>query len=672
MMFSPLARQGEIGLGRSSVPFLLPDAARKARLKAIQRFLAENKESGHSSDLEQAVALMIKEPGFVSYLKTSKIINGPINRSDLMNIAWAFLYHLLYAKDYVAAAMVLWNEDTFTGEPHCVRLVWESLMTQRMICIIGGGGVGKTYSTCAYFFLEWLADPEWTRIQVASNSQDHLEKNAWGDLVRLHSDASMEMPGKADSKAISLNKKRAQGIFALVLPGGPESKGKLKGAHTKPRPAHPKFGVRSRVFCLIDEAQESPQNIFGEIPNRFTSVEGEDVDHIKFVLTANPKAIFSEFGNCAKPKGGWEAISRADETWTSESGWSVVSIDAMKHENVVAKRSVFPGFVKWAGVQERLKRCHGNWEDPEMFTYVYGKFPPMGLASAVIKQNWLMASQREWIFNSPTIALAGADPAYVGDRPAITSGRGGQAVAWIDYEGNRHELSSPKTVIQIDAVSVVTRGDTQDIADSYMEVIKPLGVEPSGFGIDMTGSRGPHDLIRRQWHTKVKALPGGGTIAEIHGIEFGSSPTDKKIAEEDSATPKEMYLNMACELWFAAAKLFEFDVIGIGKGVDLALFSELSARQGGMQAGLGKKVAVESKPDFKRRTGMRSPDLADSCLIMLHVGRLVIPNILPRAKDTAVVVTPRNDGEWPGFQQVFSGAELAGFGAPNLPDLVQD
>lgn len=647
------------------MPFLLPDVVSKRRLREIQKHLADHKEEESATSLLKAVRLMTEEPKFLRVVRADPMMSkGVSNRCPPMTFAWAFLYHLLNTKDFVAAAMVLWDQEVFTAEPHCVQLVWNALMTKRMICVIGGGGVGKTYSTCAYFFLEWLTDPEWTRVQVASASKDHLEKNAWGDLIRLHAGASMALPGKPDTVSISLEKKRSQGIFSLILPGGPESKGKLKGSHTKPRPLHPIFGRRSRVFALIDESQEVPQNIFGEIPNRFSTVDGDDVDHIKFVLTANPKSIFSEFGECAKPKkGGWEGVARADEQWESEQGWTVVSVDAMKHENVVERRVVYPGFVTWDGIQARLLKCHGDWEDPEMYTYVYGKFPPLGLAQAIIKQHWLTRAQGEWIFDSQTRAIAGADPAFTGDRPGLATGRVGRAIGWIDYSGARHMLPEPKIVIQVDvAASVPPSPDSQIIADGYMERLHELGTEPNGFGIDMTGQRGVHDIIRRQWGAKVKPLPEGpSAIANIHGLEYAKSPTMTKIAEEDTATPRELYNILASELWFAAAKLFEFDVIRIGKGVDVTLFAELAGRQGGMEVGLGKKLRVEGKSDFKSRTGMKSPDLADATLIMVHVARVTTPGLIPRAKDTAPVREDRRAAEWTGWGQSLGGIEMAGF-----------
>ena len=88
--------------------------------------------------IAKAVMLMMQEPTFQKHVASNPAIAGPYKgEGDLKQVAWAYLYHLLYADDLVAAAMILWDEETFTAEPHCVHLVWNALMTQRMICVIG-------------------------------------------------------------------------------------------------------------------------------------------------------------------------------------------------------------------------------------------------------------------------------------------------------------------------------------------------------------------------------------------------------------------------------------------------------------------------------------------------------------------------------------------------------
>ena len=50
---------------------------------------------------------------------------------DLMALIWAYLYFLLGKRDYVAAAMILWDKEIFTPDPHCVQVIWEAMFTER-------------------------------------------------------------------------------------------------------------------------------------------------------------------------------------------------------------------------------------------------------------------------------------------------------------------------------------------------------------------------------------------------------------------------------------------------------------------------------------------------------------------------------------------------------------
>lgn len=656
------------------MPLTIPTPDKRAALQKISHLLRKFKDAEDVKSLEAAGLAMLQDPEFARTVPGNpalpKIFETP---ADLLKLAWAYLYHHLGARDYVAAAMILWDEETFTPEPNCVKIVWDAIRDQRMIGIIGGGAQGKTYSPSAYLLLEWILDPEWTRVQISSASEDHLKKNLYADIVRLHEGAVLPLPGVPDADGISLNKKTGMGIFTLVLPGGPMAKGKIKGAHTKPRPRHPLFGRRSRVFMIVDEAQEVPQNIFTEIPNRFSTVTKGDVDHIKFIVCANPKDPASQFGKALRPVGGYEVIPLTQDTWTSEEGWFVISLNAMKHENVIARKIIYGGFVSYEGVQNWILRCHGDDQHPDMFTFVYGRFPPQGQLSTIIQRAWLIASERDWIFDSNTESAAGFDPAYTGDRPALATARTGRAIAWIDYSGQRHELKQPKMALQIDVVGAIPRGDTQDMTDEVSGRLKQLNVRPERYGQDTTGNGiGTHDLIRRQWTKKV----GTGSLPEdaaapITGINFASSPTEIRIAEEDTETPKEMFDTIVSELWYAGAKLFECDCVGIGRGVPMEAIEELAARRGSSKAGKGRKRSVESKDSYKSRTGKPSPDCADAILICLHVARITTTGLVPKARDTKTEPMPRG----PLFKEQEiqeSALSISGWGEVKQMEMMED
>lgn len=602
--------------------------------------------------LLRAVALMLEDPEFAEEVARNTEFHGDLKTGEqLRRVPWAFLFHFLYRRDYVAAAMVLWGPDLFTVKPRCVQLIWKALFKARMVCVIGGGGQSKTMAPSAFFLCEWLLDPEWTRIQVGSASEDHLKKNLYADIVRLHDDSAIPLPGANESESIAVNKRRGMGIFTLVLPGGPNSRGKLKGAHTKPRPPHPLFKTRSRVFTLLDEGQEVPQNIFGEIANRFTGADIDDVDHIKFVLSANPKEKFSEFGKLCCPIGGWDNWDPNAETWISEQGWTIIRLNAEKHENVVAKRTIYPGFVTYEGVRNWLQRCEYDTDHPDYWTYVKGMFPPEGTQATIIRAEHLVKSQGEWIFEGMTTIVGAHDPAFSGDRPTFGAARVGKAIAWRTLSGQRRELTSPRIAVQIDNVEVIPRGDTQDLVNENLTRCKDLGIKAHNFGCDKTGTGiGVHDIAARQWYRKVEGSDRDDA-APIQGIGYGESPTELKICEEDTMTPKLMFDRMCAELWYASAKLIEFDCVRFGRSIDHETFAELSSRKGGSRPGLGMKRAVETKDAYKRRTGRPSPDKADVVTMLLQIARVSVAGLIPKAPSTSAAPAEERlkplDGEIP-------------------------
>jgi hypothetical protein len=643
-----------------AVPLIIPTQERAARFRKINKLLAQGRDGTEPQSLAKAAEIMLADPEFQDFLKASPAIRFS-GEGDLNNLAWNYLYSYLYKRDYVAAAMILWDSEEFTSEPQCMRDIWTMMFEEKMMGILGAGATGKTYGPSAWLTLDWLLDPEWTRIQVASNSEDHLKKNLFGDMVRLHSEAALPLPGTVDSESISLDKKRGMGIFIITLPGGPNSKGKIKGAHTKPRPYHPLFGRRSRIRMLIDEAQEVPANIFTEIPNRFSTMARGDVEHIKFIVAANPKDVFSEFGKAMKPVEGWDRLPTTQNRWKSEEGWSVLSINAMDHENVRQRAEVYKGFVTYDGVQGWLQRCHGDDNHPDMWTYVYGRFPPAGRMVTIISKDHLMRSEGEWIFDSTTENFAAKDPAFTGDQPTLAAGRTGRAVAWRRMNGERVDLPSARMVIQVDAVGIMPRGDTQDAADYTMSRLRELSVKPAHFGIDKTGvGQGEHDIIRRQWRMKVgmEGLEEGP--AQIYGVHFSEQATDVKVADEDTEVPREMYDGIASEVWYAGSRLIEYDVVRFGRGVDVKTFEELSSRKGSTRVGKGRKQSVESKKDYKKRTGAGSPDRADAVLLLIQTARLATANLIPRAKDTEVEAAPA-ENTWGMEKSIeFDGINIAG------------
>ena len=619
----------------------------KDQLTSIHAALVRAESEGDTQLLGSVVKTMVARDDFSQIVAEhrEKLKWPPRSKTDLNEVVFLFLMMWLYRRDYEAAATLCWGNDpmngVFTSEPWAVRSVWKAIKENRLINLLGAASMSKTYGPSAFFLLDWVLDPEWTLVRVMSTKEDHVKRNLFADIQRLYQNSAIKLPGKADSESIATEtgKRAGQGIFILVIPRGSDASGTIKGSKVKPRPLHPLFGSSSRTRLLIDEAQEVPENAFDEIPNLYSSMEEDDIEHTKIVMAANPKDIFSRYGQNCIPVQGWDGIQTRDsevDSWVSTTGWFCQRLNALKSENVVRRRTIYARFFTLNGYKMKLKAVGGDADHPLIWSEVYGMFPPNGTMSTIVQKHWVDRSMREWVFDSPTIAVGGEDPAFTGDAPAMSHLRVGHAVAFVTYDGQRHELKTPRWCIQWDSVGIMQRGDTQSLVDQTFDRAKVLSLRPQNFGIDRTGvGQGVHDIIRRQWYAKVDGVDTGA-VADIVGIHFSESATSFKISEEDTKMPVDLYDGIKTEVWYAMAKYFEYDCIGISKGIPYSVIEQIVSRRGGSARGKGQKLTVESKDDYKARHGGKSPDEADSFTIAVHVARTTNQQLKPKAPDTYV------------------------------------
>lgn len=615
--------------------------AEKITLTRIHDLLA-------AGDKGTAVTEMLKDARFCAVLKANPQKVPASVEARLNALPFLFLMAWLYRRDYVGAATLIWGPDVFTAEPQAVRDIWTAVGENNLINVLGCGSAGKTYSAAARFVLEWVLDPDWTLVRVMSVKEEHVIRNLFADMQRLYAGSVIQLPGKADSGSIATpqGKLTGQGIFPIVIPRGPEASGTIKGSKVKPRPKHPLFGTSSRTFLIIDEAQEVPESAWMEVPNLFSSIDEGDTEHTVILAAANPKNIFSRFGqNCVRAVD-WDEISKRISkirTWVSDRGWFCIRINALETENVVNGKTLYPRFITAHGVNMKIKDVGGDMDHPLIWSEVMGMFPPNGVMVNIIQKHWVDRAKKEWLFESETQPVAGEDVGLTGDPPALTAGRIGRAVAYTDYAGVRHNLPHPRWAIQIDSVGLLPlTGDTQILADETMARLRPLGVKPNLFGIDRTGvGQGTSDNLRHQWDDKVNGIKGSTRVVDICAVHYSEKASETRVCEEDSKSCYELYDGVIGEMWYATARFFEFDCIAIGKGVEDQVIAELVNRRGGSPAGKGKLRTVESKDDYKARNGGKSPDRADSFTLCIHTARHAVAELKPKAPDTTVEIPKR-------------------------------
>lgn len=181
--------------------------------------------------------------------------------------------------------------------------------------------------------------------------------------------------------------------------------------------------------------------------------------------------------------------------------------------------------------------------------------------------------------------------------------------------------------------SIISRGDILDAQDrrASMDGGIVVGADIARFGDDATvfvkrqglqviDSRVFYKLDTQDVASRLLGFAQGGTIniddtgvgggvtdrlramnANVNAINFGASPMDKK-----------KYPDIISEMWFNLAGIIQ--TIGIKK--DDELMSELASRQFKYTADERRKV--ESKDEYKKRTGRHSPDRADAMILCFY------------------------------------------------------
>ncbi|MHC4648557.1 MAG: hypothetical protein ACYTBJ_24125, partial [Planctomycetota bacterium] len=154
--------------------------------------------SPHKKMVKQVIPLVHMGRKYEAACVFGEFCGVPIeNKPDSWNTALLNLYHwLLNNNGLEEAAHLLWTPKLFTPDPKCTKDVWNLFDTSNMGLLMGAASMSKSYTMGVRLFLEWTRDPKFTTVQVLGPSADHLERNLFSHLVRLHQNASLPMPGE--------------------------------------------------------------------------------------------------------------------------------------------------------------------------------------------------------------------------------------------------------------------------------------------------------------------------------------------------------------------------------------------------------------------------------------------------------------------------------------------
>lgn len=544
------------------------------------------------------------------------------------------LQSFLDGDNYMYAAALLWSTDLFDVRPQYVQDIFSEIPRINQLLLQGATSVSKTYSAAGWMYCDWRRDPEYTSIKVAAVNEEHLKRNCFAHILALHRNAAIPLAAKESDLYLGLESAGAEFGFAGVLfPQGQDATSRIRGYKPKPyrKVRHPRFGMMSRVRFLGDEGQSWREGLFADIGSLQSSMDG--VDPVKIVISYNPSSKDIPVVRKAEPPEGW-SIEQLDTLyrWISKEGWPVLRLDGMRCENVVQRKTIYPGLVTYEGAMKHIRG--GGDTSADYFEKLRG-FPPIrGATNTIIAPNYPGDYRGEGVFVEKPIHLATLDCAYQGeDKPVMTLGRFGLASGWMKASGEEIIFMNPlnpaermpRHVLQYDQqIPLQNHDNTVALAEEAKGVCLTFGVSPNHLGIDGTGNGfGTYSHLRQYW---------GNVLL----IEWGRKATELKVLHEDKAGANSVYDNIISEMWFSVRRWFESGVIIISPQIaSVPLNGQLTSRR--YLRVRGALLRAESKLEYKSR-GNTSPDEADSFIMMPFLVRSrldVLPGIQVESSSSA-------------------------------------
>ena len=513
----------------------------------------------------------------------------------------AHFHYLLDADLFREAAVLAWGFGKVTPYPRFVGDIERCVNENHHLLVQGSSGCSKSFWITLRLLLEWVRDPEYTTVRVASMSQAHLQDNLFSHLIDLYTTSVIPLPGQCDKNLfIGLNPRVGYGCLrGITFPKDEVTTGRFLGFKFQNRASpHPRFGGVSRLFVFLDEFNKMTPGVLGDL----NSIESQifDLDHVKIIAAYNPRDVSNIAYTVSMPKAGWGSVDpERDFEWDSKA-WHVLRLDGMKCENVVEKRVKHIGFLTYQAFLGFLSKGDSS---ADYWTYGRGWWPMFGTYNTIFPRNLLLQCRHTPIFERDVVELGSVDAALIHDKTIFTWARYGPALGYVREDGTRvlfppgrrRHLCSVEQQIEITGCQ-----DEWELAQKIRDVAGQFGVTAEWLVLDATGAMSvlKNNLLR---------LMGG-----VLGLVWSEGASERRMLADDTEKADAYYHNISSEMWFATKIWIEAGVLFLSPRLaETPLFDELtSRRRREIRNGTGK-AQVETKHDYIAR-GHDSPDRADS------------------------------------------------------------
>src|SRR6478736_2388369 len=538
-----------------------------------------------------------------------------------------FFNAMVDADNYVGAAALCWGPPLFHPELESVRHIFEAAAEKPLLLSMGASSMGKTYNLVIFCYMDWLRDPEWTSVKLMSQSDKHLAENVWPHLKQIHEACALRPEGKVKEIASDLwmgldGVEKSYGFSGHAFKQSQLSSGVWKGFKSQPKrpvkdPNFHKFGPMTRLRVLMDEAQQIPAGVWQDLESVKAGI-GEG--RVKIFAAFNPEDVSQPVVQLAEPPGGWHSDQQETlYSYESAKGWWVVRLDGAKCENVVQRKEIYPGVMRYEAYIGTLKG--GGDSSPRYWTFARG-FPPLqDSAYTIIPPDWASTQRGEALYVGNVTNVAAVDLAYQGaDKAIICVGRWGLAYGWRDKNGktihfvNRLDpgKKQPRHVLTVDQFLTMKKSlDVMGITQEVMGKCSMLKIGAEWVAMDCTGNgMATYSYVTAYW-------------GKVLGINWAEKATETKVLSDDLMTALERFDGVPTEMWFSAKHWLDPNVCALLFNPTIQapdMYTQMTTRR--YKPTRAGKMHVESKDEFKGRNAGKSPDEMDSVVQLVHLVRM--------------------------------------------------
>ena len=467
---------------------------------------------------------------------------------------------------------------------------------ERFIVVWGAASSSKSWDFGLLTLMDFYADPQNTISRVATTTKPALLQRTFASVIhyhRLFKHKGYQMPGRLSKVMTAIvledddspTASTKAGIHGIAVREGPieEAVAHIRGSHAK------------SVNLIADELSQMHPAIVS--PDILANLR-IGADKFRFVGLTNIDSFDDLAGRNSVPVGGWKTVSLETERWKTQRG-VVRRHDGLRSPAIVepdgARR--YPHLLNRETLDEIVKAEGGNINAPSVYKMIRAWPPPQDTDPVVISETeaikWGVTAGSDW--RESFIPIAGLDPGFGGDRCILQ-------IAKVGYELSGKLVIRFEDPIQIPIDAASPEPILYQIVTYGVTKLLDFGVAPENLAIDDSGPQSVADAYAKAFGLNLLR------------ISFGGRPTVLPVSVYNKALGTEWYADRTTELAYTIREYAQYGQI--------RQFPELALREITKRRVLPKRPRrLEAKADFKKHTGLRSPDHMDACGLVCAIVR---------------------------------------------------